>query len=447
MRKINIIAATILLLLVGYIVSHSYSGVKPESNIKITIDDQSFSEDHAVVPLGGSVTWINNGKEEHWPASNPHPVHTLYPEEGGCIGSKLDSCRGLLNGEEYSFQFNHIGIWPIHDHLFPGLVMVVEVVSEKDYSQKTKDAGNTEVVSVSEFRNLDYGKQMDIVKSLANEDPARAWNYLKEGFIVNGEVLGNAHEFAHIIGNKSYEKFGIEGVKVCDDTFAFGCFHGVTEAMLLKEGLGSVRSVELECLRLFPPEKSQNYTGCIHGSGHGLYSWEKGNLKRALLDCDIISQPYRQYCYDGVFMENSNFPESKIFDQKNPWKFCTDLDMRYHRNCARYQSHIFLNMPEMNKNLQSVGGNCQKGPSTLLKETCYESLGYYVAQTNLGKVETIWNSCKMMPTPDGVAICIIGASKENIFQQYAGFEKSSTELCRKLDEPRKSECINNINGK
>jgi|SRR3989344_318245 len=449
MKKIHIISLVVLLFVSGYIFYHNYFSDNASNPIvTVIINDQGFFPDRVVVHQGTTIAWVNQGEHLHWPASNFHPTHTLYPEPGGCIGSLFDACRGLQKGETFSFQLDKMGIWPIHDHLFPGIIMVLEVV-DKNVSLGAKlpsksSFGSLAPKLVAEFRSLNYDQQLEIIKSVATNDPTKAWAYLKDNFVVNGEVSGNAHEFSHIIGNKAFEKFGIEGIKICDPTFAFGCFHGVTEMMLLSEGLTSIKIIENGCLKIFPPDKSQNYTSCIHGTGHGVYSFEGGKLKNALADCDIISEPNRQYCYDGVFMENVSAPEAKIFDAQNPWKFCTGLDERYHRNCARYQSQIFLGGGDGANSIEQVGKNCAKGPSVLLRETCFESLGYYIAENSLGEVADILGGCKRMPSIEAMEICVNGAATESIFQKYAGFENSANKLCQSLTEPRRSICLLNI---
>ena len=442
----------ILLAVLGGIFYYGYFTNSANRNefVTVIITDEGFSPDKIIVSRGATVKWVNQGEHSHWPASNFHPTHTFYPEQGGCIGSQFDACRGLFQGESYSFKLDKLGIWPVHDHLFPGLVMVVEVVdpirSARDGVASLKDRGvaTSNGVTAAEFRQLDYGKQLEIIKSMAASDPSEAWAYLKESYMIAGQVVGNAHEFAHIVGNLAFNKFGLNGIKICDEAFAFGCFHGVTEKMLLSEGLGVIKSIEKGCLKIFPPEQSQGYTGCIHGTGHGVYSFESGNVKKSLADCDVISQPYRQYCYDGVFMENSSKPEAKIFDDKNPWKFCTDLPEVYHRNCARYQSQIFFGVSGAQNSLELVGKNCAKGSSFLLRETCYQSLGFYISQNSLGKVSGILDNCSLMPDIFGVEICITGGAIESVFQRYTGFKDSANQLCRSLTEPRRSMCESNI---
>ena len=93
------------------------------------------------------------------------------------------------------------------------------------------------MIETSDLIRLDYSEQLSTIKTLADKDPKSAWELVKKTFIENGEVVGNAHGLAHIVGHGIYNKYGIDGIKICDNTFSFGCFHGVTEAMLEKVGV------------------------------------------------------------------------------------------------------------------------------------------------------------------------------------------------------------------
>ena len=82
---------------------------------------------------GDKVTFVNYDKLARWLASNTHPTHKIYP--GSDIakcgtpaeGEIFDSCRGLNQGESYSFVFNEIGSWRYHDHLRPSFTGTIIV--------------------------------------------------------------------------------------------------------------------------------------------------------------------------------------------------------------------------------------------------------------------------------------------------------------------------------
>ena len=93
----------------------------------VEITKSGFSPKVTTVKVGQTVTFVNKDTSPHWPASANHPTHTEYPEEGGCIGSKFDSCGPLKTGEKFSFTFNQKGNWSYHDHVDSSLTGVVVV--------------------------------------------------------------------------------------------------------------------------------------------------------------------------------------------------------------------------------------------------------------------------------------------------------------------------------
>lgn len=311
--------------------------------------------------------------------------------------------------------------------------------SERKTSEQAAGPGR------EEFLALDYGKQSEIIRSMAEKDPKAAWEYLKNNFIVNGQVVGNVHEFAHLIGNVSYEKSGFDGIKICDPAFAFGCFHGVTEKILLEQGLSSIKPIEEKCLSAFVSDQSVNSASCIHGIGHGVYTYEKEDRKKALNDCDAVSEQNRSYCYDGVFMENSESSEASNFDPKNPWKFCDGLDERYQMNCARYESLVFLDKSEeSNGTLSLAGENCSLGSTSIMRETCSESLGYFVAERTIGNFEEILKSCNEISNSQSKELCMKGGAIESVFQRYPGYNDTADKLCRMLASAQSGECLSRI---
>lgn len=93
----------------------------------VEITAAGFSPKTLTISAGETVTFANKDAAPHWPASAVHPTHAVYPETGGCIGSKFDACRGLNQGESFAFTFNAKGTWKYHDHLNPGTTGTIEV--------------------------------------------------------------------------------------------------------------------------------------------------------------------------------------------------------------------------------------------------------------------------------------------------------------------------------
>ena len=99
---------------------------KPEGNI-VEITASGFNPETLQVEQGSAVTFVNKDTTQHWPASAKHPLHSAYPDRGGCIGSKFDSCEPLDPNQNFTFTFNHKGTWEYHDHWKPGLTGTVVV--------------------------------------------------------------------------------------------------------------------------------------------------------------------------------------------------------------------------------------------------------------------------------------------------------------------------------
>ncbi len=429
-----------------FFLSHRGQAVKNSSTVFIT--EQGFEPNRVTVPVGSEIVWRNTGQNLHWPASDFHPTHTVYPEDGGCLGSKFDACRGLETGETYSFVFDKAGKWPVHDHLYPGLTMVVEAVDEagqqSDILQKIKgffikqETSAVKFPSAEDFKAVSYEEQIKLIRELSLDDSSKAWILLKAGYLVNGQVVGNPHELAHIIGNNGYKKLGLDAVKICDATFAFGCFHGVTEQLLQEKGAAVIPEVEKKCLEFFPPQQTQNYTGCIHGMGHGLLALENLDLHRALADCDALSQQFRYYCYDGVFMENAFISKIEV-DETDPWNFCADFPEQYHLNCARYQAQRFRQY--FGWQPAQISKYCLMTNAEIFRKVCSESIGYQIAQNSQGDAAKIKEQCAAITDQKAKSHCVSGAAREVIFQGYADWEETSASLCSILPASEKAACL------
>lgn len=102
------------------------SAQAPAANT-VEVTAAGFSPNTLTIKAGDTVAFVNKDSAQHWPASAVHPTHAVYPESGGCIGSKFDACKGLEAGEKFKFTFNEKGTWKYHDHLNPALFGTIAV--------------------------------------------------------------------------------------------------------------------------------------------------------------------------------------------------------------------------------------------------------------------------------------------------------------------------------
>ncbi len=113
-----IFAIVLVLISVGLYSSFSLLGLMRESQV-VLVKDGSFSPAKLIVKKGTNVVFKNAGKRSHWPASDFHPTHGIYPE--------FDPQEGIVAGENWEFKFEKPGKWKYHDHLEPearGIIIV-----------------------------------------------------------------------------------------------------------------------------------------------------------------------------------------------------------------------------------------------------------------------------------------------------------------------------------
>lgn len=94
-----------------------------DQNMTVTYTDQGFSPASVTVPLGATITFVNQSSKSMWVASAMHPAHTAYSGTSlsqhcpDTSGTAFDECAAGAPGTSYSFTFAKMGTWRYHDHL------------------------------------------------------------------------------------------------------------------------------------------------------------------------------------------------------------------------------------------------------------------------------------------------------------------------------------------
>ena len=104
-------------------------GVVDAGQFAVTYTNDGFAPSALTIPVGSSVSFLNNSNRNFWPASAQHPTHRVYPEQtdDDCSGSSFDACQSIPSNQSWSFTFNEVGEWGYHDHLSPGKFGVIRV--------------------------------------------------------------------------------------------------------------------------------------------------------------------------------------------------------------------------------------------------------------------------------------------------------------------------------
>jgi plastocyanin len=95
----------------------------PQS-VTVTYTDAGFSPKSVSIPVGGSVTWVNQSSGKMWVATARHPDHTVYDASAtathcaaGYTGTApFDECKSVEAGGTYTFTFTKAGSWGYHNH-------------------------------------------------------------------------------------------------------------------------------------------------------------------------------------------------------------------------------------------------------------------------------------------------------------------------------------------
>lgn len=131
-KTIGIVVAVVVVLLGGWYLlswtpaSAPTDGVSdtngtPSSGTTIAYTSSGFSPASVTVPLGATVSFVNQTADRMWVASAMHPGHEAYDgtalEEHCAAGyagaAPFDQCAASAS---YSFTFTKAGTWPFHNH-------------------------------------------------------------------------------------------------------------------------------------------------------------------------------------------------------------------------------------------------------------------------------------------------------------------------------------------
>jgi len=104
-----------------------FSSHKPDASAPviggttITLTEDGFLPAELQVKVGETVTFVSKLGKPFWPASHPHPSHTIFPE--------FDPKQAVAADGTWEFTATKVGTWGYHDHLAPyytGTLIITE---------------------------------------------------------------------------------------------------------------------------------------------------------------------------------------------------------------------------------------------------------------------------------------------------------------------------------
>lgn len=252
--------------------------------------------------------------------------------------------------------------------------------------------------------------------------------------------LGRQHFAAHVIGAVIGEALGANGVKVCDSSFGFGCYHGLFSQVISTGGASLVRNLDAACVSAYGPLG----TGCQHGIGHGILEYVGySHVGDALALCKETTQLVPLLgCTSGVFMEyfypltgpaTALAPSTRALDPAHPYAPCTDVPVENRSSCY-YELGSWLRTSQ--GNAEAAGKWCA-GLSGADRTDCYLGVGTLAFQVNGNDMNAARMECAALAPADELS-CRAGV-------RWGAFANPSTkahaaEACGYTDSAKETAC-------
>jgi len=254
-------------------------------------------------------------------------------------------------------------------------------------------------------------------------------------------VFTRQHIAMHAIGELLYETDGIDGLPVCDDTFAFGCYHGFFGAAINDRGMSDLKMMDEACIKKF----GLYGTGCQHGMGHGMMAY-LGNdkLLEGLKGCDSLQRrtPLGG-CNSGIFMEynfhtirHDENPKARKLDRSDPYFPCNTVPVAYQHACYYAQPEWWNTV--YGKNPQKIGELCEPLEESN-RTICYLGTGVIAGQTTYYSTTDTIRYCNSIAYENGRMLCKSGASwVYKISKQHL---KQIHKICESEPIERQATCV------
>ncbi|MBA3733153.1 hypothetical protein H0W91_02125 [Patescibacteria group bacterium] len=301
------------------------------------------------INIGDTVTFSTNRDVSFWPASDPHPSHSIY--------SEFDSKEPISPKNTWSFTFEKSGIWHFHDHTNPYFNGTINVLDKNGVVQYKCDTNNKEkcwddYLSLAVNTGGPKGG-LDALSYLMKNDPS---------FVDQG-----CHAYAHRVGEKSLEYYLSSKKDISQWDFpiestycGYGFLHGVFEHYFrIKPSFVSEICSELD--KKFSSEIPRIRLNCFHGAGHGfiqdppeesLWGNVQGIISPALEKCSKVSPGNNNdeitECNEGVFniiagwMMSGSYSISK-FDENDPFELCRNQTSWPYQKACYYELSLKVN--------------------------------------------------------------------------------------------------------
>lgn len=451
-----------------------------EGRVVVHVTREGFEPESVEVESGTTVVFENAGSEDHWPASDDHPMHDLYPG--------FDPGKPLRPNAEWGFTFDKPGTWKYHDHMNPyltGEIVVQDVAGDDRGWVETEHGGlfssirtffrgayetavsalvpGEEASSTGEARGDEtkkdasgggssglskgeYESTKDRYTALVrNQNPRVALDRLREETETNDALLRSCHPLVHDIGHEAYEKYGDFGkaMNYQDEVCNSGYLHGIIESHF-SESDDVFEDMKTMCKRYAPGSYSS--WQCYHGLGHGVMFYTGNDLPRSLDMCDGFEGAFsRSSCANGVFMENFNADQklhlSEFLKESDPFYPCAEQAERHKADCYVYAPTYYLSLE--GNDYASALDRCS-GAEAGYESVCAFGVGMQAMKENLNDPKLVESTCTS-GEPEQTAPCVRGMVE--LYANHHGSLDPARELCTRLETSNRPSCYVSVESR
>lgn len=297
------------------------------------------------------------------------------------------------------------------------------------------NAFGTDDVSASVVR----GEMMDTLRS---EGASMAYERFKKKY--RNAEFDLQHNAAHIFGESAHEVLGIDGVRVCDSEFNFGCYHGFFTRAVSSDGLSVVKTLDEACVAAVQP------SACRHGIGHGILEYlGHTRLTDALAACKETTQPDPLAgCTSGVFMEYNvplavndagvfSLQTRPLLNPEEPYHPCTEVSAEFRLSCYHELPQWWMQV--YRADFKAMGAYCVASAEKELSDACLAGLGNIVASFAKYEAEQSTALCRLMPDEASRRICTVNAAWS--FGTDVDSQEKALALCASLPTEDREECL------
>jgi plastocyanin len=208
----------------------SFAHPLDEGSVVVHVTNDGFEPRSVEVGAGETVVFENVDDEGHWPASDDHPTHELYPA--------FDPKKPIQPNTSWSATLDRPGTWKYHDHMNPTLTG--EVVREFESpgsgffssvgaffagaykatvvallgaeGDSASGGGGASGGGSEEKRDPRYEKKKDeLVALMKRENPRMALDRLRMEIEKDDALSRSCHSLVHEIGREAYREYGDVG--------------------------------------------------------------------------------------------------------------------------------------------------------------------------------------------------------------------------------------------